>query len=142
MMLPCTPDVPAVSQPSIDSSRLERQISARLTALRLSLGLSAATFDRISGFKAGTTRRLERGRARIYAHHLHRLSQATGINIDYFYEQESGPDAPAMPPRHLSEEQQLLRAYLNIKDPFLKRDVFELIESLASASHSSQNSGL
>lgn len=119
---------------------LDRDIPIRLKALRTSLGLSAAMMDRQSGFTIGTIGRLERGDLRIYANHLYRISSATGIAISYFYDQPDGLTTTGNENRNDDnqelEKQRLLLAYMKIKDPTLKRDVFELVEALAAASQS------
>jgi len=87
---------------------------------------------------------LERGDLRIYASHLYPISTATGIAINYFYNQpdglpatrrENGTENRNDDDQEL-EKQRLLLAYLKIKDPTLKRDVFELVETLAAESKS------
>ena len=90
--------------------------------------------DRQSGFSIGTTGRLERGDLRVYANHLYRVCEATGIAIGYFYEQLDGPNANPNGDDQELEKQRLLLAYMKIKDPSLKRDVFELVETLAAES--------
>jgi len=109
----------------------ERSIPIRLRALRLSLGLSAAMLDRHAGFVIGTIGRLERGDLRIYATHLYRIGEALGVSIGYFYGQPDVPQAGETNDDPELEKQCLLSAYMKIKDPTLKRDVFELIETLA-----------
>ena len=124
--------------PSTDAplkhSALDRDIPIRLKALRMSLGLSAAMMDRQAGFTIGTVGRLERGDLRVYANHLYRISSATGVAISYFYDQLDCPDTAANTNTQDLEKQRLLLAYMNIKDPTLKRDVFELVETLAAES--------
>lgn len=105
---------------------LHEHIPVRLKALRTALGLSASALDRQAGFPAGTTRRLERGELRIYGAHLYRVSQVTGMPISFFFGLQSTGDE--------LEKQHLLQAYMKISNPCLKRDVFELIESLANQS--------
>ena len=116
----------------------DRDIPIRLKALRMSLGLSAAKMDRQSGFTIGTIGRLERGDLRVYANHLYRVSSATGIAISYFYDPLDGLTANGneneIEDGQELEKQRLLLAYMKIKDPTLKRDVFELVETLAAES--------
>jgi len=109
---------------------LDACFPSRLKDLRKALGLSAANLDRRAGFCNGTTGRLERGEQRFYASHLQRICTATGLSIDYFYSAHSAGDTPRGGTREL-EKQRLLQAYIRIKSPSLKRDVFELVESLA-----------
>jgi len=116
------------------STSLDHDIPIRLKALRMSLGLSAAMMDRQAGFSTGTTGRLERGDLRVYANHLYRICEATGIAIGYFYDQLdiSSANANTVGDAQELEKQRLLLAYMKIKDPTLKRDVFELVETLAA----------
>ena len=126
------------TQTPLKRSSLDHDIPIRLKALRMSLGLSAAMMDRQSGFTSGTVGRLERGDLRVYANHLYRISSATGIAISYFYEQLDGLTANVgeneIEGGQELEKQRLLLAYMKIKDPTLKRDVFELVETLAAES--------
>lgn len=119
---------------------LDALIPIRLKALRTALGISAATLDRQAGLAPGTTGRLERGDQRVYGAHLHHICTATGIAMGYFYtpadetgdHPEAMPDAPPGASAQELEKQRLLLAYMKIKDPALKRDVFELVETLAN----------
>ena len=113
----------------------DAEIPRRIKNVRSGLGISASTLDRMTGFNAGTTGRLERGDQRVYATHLHRICAATGISIGYFYAlPNDGPEDPSTPSAHTIEleTQRLLQAYMQIQDPRLKRDVFELVETLAN----------
>lgn len=111
------------------SDRLERDIPQRIRRLRDALGLSATMLDSAAGFRQGTSGRLERGEQRVYGSHLYRISAATGVAIGWFYT-ESGEDAS--PTTHMEHEQRrLLEVYLRIRSPALRRDVFELVQSLA-----------
>ncbi|MBL4747308.1 MAG: hypothetical protein JKY17_00485 [Magnetovibrio sp.] len=103
-------------------------IPIRITSLRTFFGFSAIDLDRIAGFRAGTTRRLERGHQRVYTFHLIRICQATDISFNFFFELDAGT------PHAWSGEQQekfrLLSAFHSIDDLGVRRDIFELIESL------------
>jgi len=57
----------------------------RLRILRRVLGISAAELDGRAGFGAGTIGRMERSDQRIYASHLYRIGEVTGVGVDYFY---------------------------------------------------------
>lgn len=110
----------------------EHTFPIRIKAMRLSLNLSAAMMDRHAGFSPGTTGRLERGELRVYANHLYALCAATGMPIGFFYDTlDDAKSTPGSNEQEL-EKQRLLRAFMSIKDPRLKRDVFELIETLAN----------
>lgn len=121
---------PASSVTQQLSSNLDVQIPARLKALRTKLGLSAATLDRQAHFAPGTTGRLERRDQRIYATHLYRIATIMGVDISYFYTTTDEAIPQGTSPQD-TEKQRLLEAYMRITDPTLKRDVFELVETLA-----------
>jgi len=122
-------------KPSI-SVGFEHTFPIRIKAMRLSLNLSAAMMDRHAGFSPGTTGRLERGELRVYANHLYALCAATGMPIGFFYDTLNDAQNPETSPGGSNEQelekQRLLLAFMSIKDPRLKRDVFELIETLAN----------
>jgi len=129
-------DAHSIQTPDLDSDQdLDALIPLRLKALRTALGISAATLDRQADLAPGTTGRLERGDQRVYGAHLHHICTATGIAIGYFYmpTDVDGDHPNAMQGANAQEleKQRLLLAYMKIKDPALKRDVFELVETLA-----------
>lgn len=105
-------------------------IPGRIKTLREAVGLTAVQLDRLTGLCTGTIGRLERGDQKVYASHLFRIAQATGVEIGWFYCESTAHTAPSG--THALEQQRLLDAYLRIDNPGLKRDVFELIESLAN----------
>ena len=104
-------------------------IPARIKLLREAVGDSAAHLDRQTGLAVGTTGRLERGDQRVYGSHLYRIAQATGIDVGWFYRESHDVFVEGSGTDH--ETQRLVAAYMQINDPGLKRDVFELIETLA-----------
>lgn len=63
----------------------EAVFARRLRVLRRVLDIRACELDRQIGLGPGTIGRLERGNQRIYASHLYRIGEITGIGIDYFY---------------------------------------------------------
>lgn len=63
----------------------ESIFARRIRVLRRVLGISASELDRQVGFGVGTIGRLERGNQRIYASHLYRVGEITGVGVDYFY---------------------------------------------------------
>jgi transcriptional regulator with XRE-family HTH domain len=104
-------------------------IAARIRSLRKGLNLTGAELERLTGLCAGAIGRLERGSQKIYASHLFRIAQATGVDVGWFYRDDDDPPRDAT--RQDVEIHRLLEAYMRISDPGLKHDVFELIESLA-----------
>ncbi|HEY9163837.1 MAG TPA: helix-turn-helix transcriptional regulator [Magnetovibrio sp.] len=122
--------MPAQSHNSQDDPQAQA-IAERIKTLREAIGLTAVQLDRLTGQSSGTTGRLERGHQKIYASHLFRIAQATGVEVAWFY---CEPDVATSCTcgAHDFEQQRLLDAYLSIQDTGLKRDVFELVESLAN----------
>lgn len=86
----------------------------------------------------------ERGANRIGASRLHDLSCVLDVPVAYFFEEYGEPSAsagavdarpdPYRPdPMMKRETLELVRAYLRIADPQIKRRVFELTKALAAA---------
>ena len=111
-------------------------ISGRIRVLREGVSLTAIALDRLTGLCPGTVARLERGHQKIYASHLYRIAQVTGVDVGWFYRNNATPSTPPTASGaslQAQQQQRLLDAYMRIKDPAMKRDVFELIETLAKA---------
>jgi transcriptional regulator with XRE-family HTH domain len=107
----------------------DRLFPERIAVLRAFFDLTASDLDTRANYGVGTTGRLERGHQRVYASHLIRICQCTGVSLDYFYNPLPTPPLPGSLETH--EKFRLLNAYRAIDDQAIKRNVFELIESLA-----------
>lgn len=116
---------------------LDATIAQRIRDLRDALQISAAELDRIAKFGVGTIGRMERREQRVYAAHLYRIDFETGVGINYFYGTE--PETSATTSAEERETQRLLNAYLHIKDPGMKRNVYELIQSMADELEATPN---
>jgi len=108
----------------------ETTIAQHIKGLRIALKISAVELDRLADFSTGTTERLECKDQSVYASHIYRMCQATGVGIDYFY--GSGTENTALSSPEAQEKQRLLNAYMHIQDTATKRNVFELIETIAN----------
>ena len=108
-------------------------IPGRIKALRTALNLTATEMDRKMHLCTGTTGRLERGTQRVYASHLYRIAEVTGVDVGWFYRTED--EVPHAGSALELEKQKLVEAYMRITDPVLKHDVCSLIESLSTASN-------
>lgn len=87
----------------------------------------------------------ERGANRVGASRLYDLSRVLDVPVSYFFEEFGGgmlphmnggdasPDPYQANPMMKRETLELVRAYLRISDPQIKRRVFELTKALASA---------
>ena len=111
------------------TSDFDAIIPRRIKYLREVLEFTATDLDRLAGFGLGTVRNLERKDQRLYAHHLIKISQATGVGLNYFYDktETSSPSSSA----EQQEMFRLLEAYHKLDNPSTKRNVFELIEAIA-----------
>ncbi|MCW8916684.1 MAG: helix-turn-helix domain-containing protein [Magnetovibrio sp.] len=118
--------VPPNTKPDLDI-----QLATRLKALRITLGISAATMDRDAGFNVGTIGRLERGDQRIYAIHLYRVCQLTGLALEYFYSSSGHYENTKFTTADELERHELMLNFMRIKKPTLRHDLLELIQSLS-----------
>ena len=75
----------AKEKEGIAAGASEAIFARRIRVLRRVLGISASELDRQTGFGAGTIGRLERENQRIYASHLYRIGETTGVGVNYFY---------------------------------------------------------
>ena len=85
--------------------------------------------------------RYEAGDARIEAEHLLRIARAFDENISVFFEAAeseaatSERDAPQS-----DEEYELIRAFANVHDPVLRRNIIDLAKYLAAAQEAAADS--
>jgi transcriptional regulator with XRE-family HTH domain len=70
------------------------EIGHRIKSLRRSAGLSQANLGNALGVTFQQVQKYESGRSKIAAEKLHRIAQALGVDINYFY--ESRPEASAV----------------------------------------------
>jgi transcriptional regulator with XRE-family HTH domain len=119
-------------------------VGARMRMRRTLLGLSQEKLGDALGLTFQQVQKYERGANRIGASRLHQLSKVLGVPVAYFFEElaAEGHGAPAEP--HALEEAsgdhdamtrretlELVRAYYRVRDPSVRRRVFELIKTLA-----------
>lgn len=65
------------------------EIGHRIKSLRRSAGLSQANLGNALGVTFQQVQKYESGRSKIAAEKLHRIAQALGVDINYFYESKS-----------------------------------------------------
>lgn len=120
-------------------SRLrERRIFLHMTQEKLALELGI-TFQQVQKYEKGVNR--------IGASRLFDLARVMGVEIGYFFEGLSpdqapfptpqGHDVPVMPILDASSKREtleLIRAYTAIRDPQIRRRVYDLARTLASSS--------
>jgi len=134
---------------------IDVHVGARLRLRRTLLGMSQEKLGQAIGLTFQQVQKYERGTNRIGASRLHELAQVLEVPVSYFFADLNLPDgtslnadAPVKPPKGLSEPAdvfygneaimrretlELVRAYLRITDPQLRRRVFELAKAIANA---------
>ncbi|MGH7006797.1 MAG: helix-turn-helix domain-containing protein [Stellaceae bacterium] len=134
---------------------IDVHVGARVRLRRTLLGMSQEKLGQAIGLTFQQVQKYERGTNRIGASRLHELAQALEVPVSYFFAELNlpdgtslGVDAPVKPPKGLSEPAdvfygnepimrretlELVRAYLRITDPQLRRRVFELAKAIANA---------
>jgi transcriptional regulator with XRE-family HTH domain len=118
-------------------------VGSRVRLRRTLLGMSQEKLGDALGLTFQQVQKYERGANRIGASRLYDLSRVLDVPVAYFFE-EFG-DVPALSgasetvdpyqpnPMMKRETLELVRAYLRIADPQIKRRVFELTKALAAA---------
>jgi len=128
-------------------------VGGRVRLRRTLLGMSQEKLGEAIGLTFQQIQKYERGTNRIGCSRLYDLSRVLDVPIEYFFE-ELPPEAAASSPAHRfggwSENEQeafeherdpmakretleLVRAYYRIKDPGLRKRLFEMTKALASA---------
>ena len=124
-------------------------VGARVRLRRTLLGLSQEKLGEAIGLTFQQVQKYERGANRIGASRLYDLSRVLQVPVSYFFEEMSDEVAAKSPGqlRGVTQEQdtyepdpmakretlELVRAYYRIKDPQVRRRVFDLAKALAAA---------
>lgn len=111
------------------ADQIDDLLPGRIRTLRERLGLTARQLETLADLPKGTVGRMERGTRRIYANDLFRIALVTGQNFAQFYAPNQDPSEGTGQP----EQNRLLEAYGRIADKRIRREVYELIESLADS---------
>ena len=124
-------------------------VGGRVRLRRTLLGLSQEKLGEAIGLTFQQVQKYERGANRIGASRLYDLSRVLQVPVSYFFDEMSDEVAASSPGqrRGMAQEQdtyepdpmakretlELVRAYYRIKDPQVRRRVFDLAKALASA---------
>lgn len=133
---------------------IDVHVGARVRLRRTLLGMSQEKLGQAIGLTFQQVQKYERGTNRIGASRLHELAQVLEVPVSYFFADLNlpdgtslGADAAVKPAKGLSEPAdafygnepimrretlELVRAYLRIVDPQLRRHVFELAKAIAN----------
>ncbi len=126
------------------STPVDKFIGARLRARRLLVRMSQEKLGEALGITFQQIQKYEKGANRIGASRLHRIGVILGVPIEFFYEGAphaqgaAGGFAEAPASSYVSdflstsEGVQLVKAFLGVKDPKIRRKIVELITALAA----------
>jgi transcriptional regulator with XRE-family HTH domain len=120
-------------------------VGSRVRLRRTLLGMSQEKLGDAIGLTFQQVQKYERGANRIGASRLYDLARVLDVPVAYFFEELSDGSATAGTGDHATEPFQsnpmmkretleLVRAYLRITDPQIKRRLFELAKALAAFS--------
>jgi transcriptional regulator with XRE-family HTH domain len=118
-------------------------VGARVRLRRTLLGMSQEKLGDAIGLTFQQVQKYERGANRIGASRLYDLSRVLDVPVSYFFEEfgetipqsgnsEQSTDGYGANPMMKRETLELVRAYLRISDPQIKRRLFELAKALAA----------
>tara|TARA_R110000787_G_scaffold58252_4_gene132934 strand:+ start:702 stop:1163 length:462 start_codon:yes stop_codon:yes gene_type:complete len=119
-------------------------VGSRVRQRRTMLGMSQEKLGEALGLTFQQVQKYERGANRIGASRLHHISEVLDIPISYFFEELSPSYSKTRGKKGLAEAQaeydhdpmakretlELVRSYYKIKDPRVRRRVFELTKQL------------
>ena len=131
-------------QKSEKPNPVDVHVGSRVRLRRTLLGMSQEKLGDALGLTFQQVQKYERGANRVGASRLYDLSRVLDVPVSYFFdefgarqpsESSSGGSAdPSSPdPIMKRETLELVRAYLRIADPQIKRRIFELTKALAAA---------
>ena len=119
-------------------------VGGRVRQRRTMLGMSQEKLGEALGLTFQQVQKYERGANRIGASRLHQISEVLDVPINYFFEDISPSLTKKRGKTALAEAQaeydddpmakretlELVRSYYKIKDPKLRRRIFDLIKQL------------
>ena len=119
-------------------------VGGRVRQRRTMLGMSQEKLGEALGLTFQQVQKYERGVNRIGASRLHQISEVLDVSINYFFEDISPSLTKKRGKAALAEAQaeydhdpmakretlELVRSYYKIKDPKLRRRIFDLIKQL------------
>jgi transcriptional regulator with XRE-family HTH domain len=127
-------------------------VGSRVRLRRTLLGMSQEKLGDALGLTFQQVQKYERGANRVGASRLYDLSRVLDVPVSYFFDEfsdrpllaeagEASADPYQPNPMMKRETLELVRAYLRISDPQIKRRVFELTKALAAAYSHCDDSG-
>ena len=114
---------------------IDVHVGSRVRLRRTLLGLSQPALGEALGLTFQQIQKYERGKNRIGASKLWKLTQALDVPVSFFFEgvveDQAGPTPFDSDPLYKRETLKFVRAYYRITDPKARRSLFELVKALA-----------
>lgn len=125
---------------------IDKHVGSRVRMRRMMIGMSQEKLGEALGLTFQQVQKYEKGTNRIGASRLHQIASVLGVQVEFFYEgapQLEGaptgdglqePPTPAYVSDFLSTSDglHLMRAFVRVKDPKVRKRIVELVEALSS----------
>lgn len=125
---------------------IDKHVGSRVRMRRMMIGMSQERLGEALGLTFQQVQKYEKGTNRIGASRLHQIASILGVQVEFFYEgapQLEGasgdaglaePPTPAYVSDFLSTADglHLMRAFVRVRDPKVRKRIVELVESLAA----------
>jgi transcriptional regulator with XRE-family HTH domain len=125
---------------------IDIHVGSRVRMRRMMVGMSQEKLGEALSLTFQQVQKYEKGTNRIGASRLHQIASALGVQIEFFYEgaplSEGAPmsgfaEAPNPPYMNdflsTSDGLQLMRCFVRVKDPRVRKRIVELVEAFADA---------
>jgi transcriptional regulator with XRE-family HTH domain len=117
---------------------VDRLVGLRITALRKARGLSQTALGTAVGVTFQQVQKYEKGQNRVGAGRLREIARLLEVPVSAFFEDSNNPESPQEDVFGFLNAQgavELLRAYTQITDDQMRRDVLALVRSAARLAH-------
>ncbi len=115
---------------------VDLHVGARIRQHRMLLGMSQERLGEVIGLTFQQVQKYERGKNRVSASMLQRISNALDVPVSFFFDGMTEQQPPAAQPIHdmvaRRESLELIRRYYTIPEP-LRREVYALVKAMARA---------
>jgi transcriptional regulator with XRE-family HTH domain len=119
------------------TTAIDHGVGSRIAFLRAANGLSQSALASALGVSFQQVQKYETGKNRVGAGRLQAIAERLGVPVSSFFEPEpevAGDSGPAL--LRVSGAVELLRAYNQIADDHMRRDVLSLVKSAARVGQS------
>lgn len=117
---------------------VDRLVGLRITALRKARGLSQTALGNAVGVTFQQVQKYEKGQNRVGAGRLREIARLLEVPVSAFFDDNNSPEGPQEDVFGFLNAQgavELLRAYTQIVDDQMRRDVLALVRSAARLAH-------